>query len=313
MPSAREPLAPLPGNRKLTWQDAMRATIRRVLSANGHTGNQKNDDLVKGYFAAVDAAENRVTAKLKRGHDDDDEDDDENRLITDSCDVVRRKITAFINSGEMKVTEFQRTIGVNSNSYGRFMKLKGPSSGNGNQVYAAAFRFFDDRKKAGIKAPAKKKVKKDDEAKKFDLSGVDPLPGEDEGDVSVWETCDEIRKKINAFLREPDVTQAAFLREIAKFHPEGKKIQSKQLKDFLSSKGPLMGNTSKVFYCSYVFFEKLRIKQGKSKTEMRKGTEAAWCLEGGVDTKRSPNQGYWCSASSRIVEDKYGRVRTQRA
>ncbi len=56
----------------------------------------------------------------------------------------------------MKVTEFQRSIDLNSKSYGRFMKLKGPMSGNGNQVYEAAFRFFDDRRKAGIKPQQKK-------------------------------------------------------------------------------------------------------------------------------------------------------------
>ncbi|KAI4194304.1 MAG: hypothetical protein LQ350_007839 [Teloschistes chrysophthalmus] len=258
-----------------------------------------------------------ITANLKRRRDSDDD-----RPITDNCDVVRRKINAFITSGEMKVTEFQRTIGVNSNSYGRFMKLKGPLSGNTNQVWYAAFRFFDDRRKAGIK-PTKKKVKKDDETKKFDLSGVAPLPGEREGTVSVWETSDEIRKKINAFLREPDVMQNAFLREIAKFQPtttgeddgtkkKKKAIQSKQLKDFLGYTGPLMGNTSKVFYCSYVFFEKMRLKQGKPKTEMRRGTEAAWCAEGGVDTKRGAHRGYLCSAETVMVEDKYGQLRVEK-
>jgi hypothetical protein len=210
----------------------------------------------------------------------------------------------------MEVTEFQRTIGVNSNSYGRFMKLKGPMSGNGNQVYEAAFRFFEDRRKAGIK-PQKKKVKKDEEVKKFDVSGVE-LPGEKDGDVDVWETCDEMRKKIDAFLREPDVTQAAFLRELAKMHPDGKAIQSKQLKDFLSKKGPTAGNTSKVFYCSYVFFDKMRIKHGKPKTAMREGTEAAWCMEGGIDTKRKLDGLYICYKDSYPVEDKYGKATIMR-
>lgn len=236
--------------------------------------------------------------------------DSDDEAITDSCDTIRRKINAFINSGEMKVSEFQRTIGVNSNSYGRFMKLKGLMSGNGNQVYEAAFRFFEDRREAGIK-PQKKKGKRDEEVKKFDVSGVE-LPGEKDGDVDVWETCDEMRKKINAFLREPDVTQAAFLREVAKMHPDGKAIQSKQLKDFLSKKGPTAGNTSKVFYCSYVFFEKMRIKYGKPKTAMREGTEAAWCMEGGIDTKRKLDGLYICYKDSYPVEDKYGKATIMR-
>ena len=136
------------------------------------------------------------------------------------------------------------------------------------------------------------------------------LPGEENGEVAVWETCDEMRKKINACLREPDVTQAAFLREIAKFHPDGqgKKIQSKSLKDFLGYKGPLQGNINKVFYCSYVFFEKMRVKQGRPKTAMRKGTEEAWAFQGGIDIHRRLDGYYFCPADSSIVEDKYGRA-----
>ncbi len=117
-----------------------------------------------------------------------------------------------------------------------------------------------------------------------------------------------MRKKVNAFLREPDVTQAAFLREVAKTHPDGKAIQSKQLTDFLSKKGPTAGNTSKVFCCSYVFFEKMRIKQGKPKTAMHEGTEAAWYMDGGIDTKRKIDGLYICSGDSYLVEDRYGKA-----
>lgn len=101
----------------------------------------------------------------------------------DNCGVARRKINIFINSGEMKVTGFQHTLDVNSNSCGCFMKLKGPVSGNGNQVYAAIHRFFTNRETAGIKRQ-KKKMKKEDEAKKFDISGVE-LPDEEDGEVEV--------------------------------------------------------------------------------------------------------------------------------
>lgn len=61
-----------------------------------------------------------------------DSQEDEQPPITDSCDVIRRKNTTFLNSGGMKVTKFLRTIKVNSNSYGRFMKFKGPYSGDNN-------------------------------------------------------------------------------------------------------------------------------------------------------------------------------------
>lgn len=295
MDSARAPLVPVHGNIRLKAADA--ASTFGVYP-NSKPTRPINADTIQG-------------TSTKRSYSALDLDDDDGLpLITESCDAIRRKITAFINSGEMKVTDFQRTLGVNSNSYNRSMKLKGPSAGNSNQVYPAAFRFFDERKKAGIK-PQKKKVKKDEEGRKLDVSGVE-LPGEQEGGIEVYETCDEIRKKINAFHSEPDVTQAAFLREVAKMHPEGKAIQRKQLKDFLSKKGALAGNTSKVFYCSYVFFEKMRIKQGKPKSAMREGTEDAWCTEGGVEIKRLRDGGYVCSADFVLVQDKYGKVRTER-
>ena len=48
------------------------------------------------------------------------------------------------------------------------MKLKGPFAGNTNQTFDASFRFVQCRKKAGIKEPSKKKVKKSVESAKLE-------------------------------------------------------------------------------------------------------------------------------------------------
>jgi len=89
----------------------------------------------------------------------------------------------------MKVTHFQRECNINSNSYGRFMKLKGPSSGIDNQTYEAAFIFFKKRELAGIKPPKRKKAKAED-LDKFDVGDpVLKLDGEDEGEVEIYDTC----------------------------------------------------------------------------------------------------------------------------
>ncbi|KAK3167129.1 hypothetical protein OEA41_010255 [Lepraria neglecta] len=111
---------------------------------------------------------------------DSDDGDDSVSPITESCDAIRRKINNFINFGEMKVNEFQRACNINSNSYGRFMKLKGPYAGDGNQTYEATFRFFERRKKAGIKGPTKKKVKKSKESRTLHVTGVEGEGEEDE-------------------------------------------------------------------------------------------------------------------------------------
>jgi hypothetical protein len=225
--------------------------------------------------------------------------------IDQSCDQIRRKINNLINSGEMKVTHFQRECNINSNSYGRFMKLKGPFSGADNQTYLAAFIFFKKRELAGIK-PQKKKAKTND-LDKFDVS--DPaleLDGEGEGEVQVYDTCDEIRRKINAHLRNDGVTKAGFCRTLGKMSPAGTPINAKSLDDFLRKKGPEAGGSSNCFYCAYVFFEKLRIKQGKPKSKFREEMEKIWAREGGFS--RRGEKAVWCRADERPYNDKYGRL-----
>ncbi|ESZ96296.1 hypothetical protein SBOR_3351 [Sclerotinia borealis F-4128] len=161
-----------------------------------------------------------------------DSDDDRLRMVDQNCDQVRRKIRSFLETGEMKVTEFQKKIGANGKSYSSFL----------------------ENRLQGVKPPKKPKVSKEEEEKKFDVSEI-KLDGESTASVPVYDSCDEVRKKISAYLREPGVTQASFLREIAKTYTEEKKIQSKVLNDFLGKKGPTAGNTSSTYYSSYVFFE----------------------------------------------------------
>ena len=253
----------------------------------------------------------KSSTKSKRPHTDienhEEIDDDDPRLeeITDSCDVVRRKINTFINSGEMKVTEFQRAIGVSSNSYLTFMKQHGPTKGIESKTYDAAFAFFKKRELQGIKMQ-RKKVKKADEDEKMDVSGIH-LDGEESKEVPIYDTCNEIRKKIAAYLRGPGITQAGFLRELGKMYPEPKKISAAQLKTFQGKKGPLEGNSSNVFYAAYVFFEKIRVKQGKKKSKVREETEARWSGRGGITTEKQG--GMWiCHKTEAAVQDKYGDV-----
>ena len=89
--------------------------------------------------------------------------------------------------------------------------------------------------------------------------------------------------------------------------PEPKPIQSKQLQDFLSKSGPRAGNSSCVYYAAYVYFEKLRIKEGKKKSEMRKDTEAIYAGQGGM-SRELRRRGYSCARGFEPVEDKFGRV-----
>ena len=195
----------------------------------------------------------------------------EHRPYKWNCSQIRTKISAIIRSGEMKVTHFQKELEINSNSYGRFMKYKGPYGGSDNSTYREAHNFFLRREAQGIKAPRAKKARTED-LHKFDVSGIQ-LPKEADDEVEVFDTCDDVRSKIQAHLGEPGVTQAGFCRELAKTCSCPARFQSKQIKDFLHKKGALAGNTSSVYYASYVFFENLRLKNSQSKSQKRKSVE----------------------------------------
>lgn len=242
--------------------------------------------------------------------------DDDPRLyhVDQSCQQIRRKIRDFIDGGNMKVKEFQEAIGVSARSYQNFMSMTGTDKGMNCDTYPAAFKFFKKRELQGLRALPPKKPKtgprkniaEEKASKTFDTGGM-RLDGEDQQAVPVYDTCDEVRKKIRAFLKKPDVTQAAFCRAIGDSFPEKRSIQSRQLSTFLGRKGPTAGNTSAVFYGSYVFFEKLRIKEGKPKSQFRlemesihpKGMNVTDQIDGGWVTMHK---------DERMVQDKYGRI-----
>ncbi|KAK5098226.1 hypothetical protein LTS08_006359 [Lithohypha guttulata] len=104
---------------------------------------------------------------------------------------------------------------------------------------------------------------------KQDADAMPNLEGEETGDVETYDTCDGVRRKVRAHLKKQGVTQASFCREISKCLGRGEtSIQSAQLASFLK-KGTMAGNTSKVFYASYVYFESIRVRDKKPKSSKR--------------------------------------------
>jgi hypothetical protein len=209
-------------------------------------------------------------------------DDFENDRLP-SCGSIRSKLNKLFDSGVMTKADFCRATGANSNSLNKFLKSKGPYGGSGSCVWRNAYNWFKQREVMGLKMPNPKK-RHVDEQKKNDADGTTSkgassakgatdlpdisdiyLPHEEIDEVPIYEDCDEIRRKINAHLRTSNVTQAQFCRDLyAQFKaPKCKGIQSKQLSDFRSAKGSNAGAKSAVYYTAYVYFEKLRIAQGK--------------------------------------------------
>jgi hypothetical protein len=251
--------------------------------------------------------------------------------VDKNCDQVRRLIRTFIESGEMKVGEFQRAIDVSGPGYSRFLAQNGRDKGFGSDTYYRAWKFFKKRELQGKKMPTKKRVKTaassaaaaqgtvvkksgSETSNGKDLSNIQ-LEGEEDDEVPVYDTCDEIRKKISAHLRKEGIVVAAFLRDLqAQYHTTKAptKIQSVQLNSFRNKKGPSAGNTSCVFYASYCFFEKLRIAEGKKKSTHRLDMEDIYGYAGMNVTTVITNVAYVCSVSHTIVQDKYGQIRSVR-
>lgn len=243
-------------------------------------------------------------------------DDDDPRIQNskpETCNAIRRKIRNWTEPGAMKVGEFQKAIGVSSKAYGSFMNRTGTWDGEGCDTYIKAAFFFKKRELQGlplkVSQPKKAKTTSAGAEKMADLpdvSGVE-LPGEANGSVPIYDTCDEVRKKIRAMLSRDGMTQAAFIREISKTFPDDRRVSAANLRYFMGQKGTTGGNTNATFYAGYVFFEKQRIKSGKPKTKFREEMEKAHGTMG-MDTEHGANTGLFCFGNERPYVDKYGRV-----
>ncbi|KAL9088190.1 MAG: hypothetical protein Q9165_006317 [Trypethelium subeluteriae] len=112
------------------------------------------------------------------------------------------------------------------------------------------------------------------------------LDGEETDTVPIHDSCGEIRKKISSYLRRSGVEQSSFLKALKdQYHTDKQpaRMDPGKLNRFRSSKGADGGNTNTVYYAAYVFFEKLRIKEGKPKSKHRQDMEATW--PNGADTR----------------------------
>ncbi|KAM7205549.1 hypothetical protein V8F20_003133 [Naviculisporaceae sp. PSN 640] len=228
---------------------------------------------------------------------------------TENCDQIRRKITRFLDSGAMTKTGFCKEIGVSMKSLNGFMGEHGPYKGFNYAAYDGAWEFFKKREVAGVKLPVKRAKTATSTVEAvaapngsgttavpaanapIDISDVH-LEGEETDSVPVYDTCDEIRRKINVHLKKPGVTQAQFGRDVlAQLHVnKPTQIQGTQIARFRNMKGANAGAKSSVFYGAYVFFEKLRIKEGKPKTAHRLDMEKKW--PNGFDREHDHRTGY---------------------
>lgn len=223
--------------------------------------------------------------------------DVDNMELDLDCNEVRHLIQKVIDRGIYKKGEFCNTIGCSPTAVNRFLEKVGPDGGIDSDVYDQAWAWFKKRELAGLPMPAapasltQKRAKTAASRRSAADLGSMHLAGEETDSVPVYDTCDEIRRKITAHLKAAGVTQAQFCRDLhAQLNMPGcKSIQSKMLNDFRGKKGPLAGCTSSVYYAAYVYFEKLRVAEGKPKSKHRLDMEGIY--PGGAERERDGRNG----------------------
>ncbi|PQE24397.1 calcineurin is a calcium-dependent protein [Rutstroemia sp. NJR-2017a BVV2] len=168
-----------------------------------------------------------------------------------------------------------------------------------------------DGPETSVTKKAKKTTAK--ECDMVDVSSIE-LPGEEDGTVEVYDTCNSLCEKISDHLEQDGITQAGFLREVSKCLPGGKKLSSAQLKTFMAKDGPKAGNTTGIYYAGYCYFEKLRIANGEEKIEFGEEMEDIWdgsthmSGRAGFDVWTAANQRYIGSTNASLGLDEYGTV-----
>jgi hypothetical protein len=227
----------------------------------------------------------------------------EDAAVDRSCDEVRQQISRLIDCREFTIVSFCQKIGVSRNSYYNFMGQNGAWKGQKGDTFPSALWYLQQREAEGIMLPTKKKNRKRKGNERKTVKSEVELDGEKEDKVPVFDTCKEIRRKINVYLRQPSNTQSSLLVALSsQFHQTKTRLNSSQLVRFRHARGPNVGNTNPVFYAAYVFFEKERLRSKKPKLKIRMEMEEIYREVGGVNVKIPADKyGAWVGAQDKGV------------
>ncbi|KAI1092365.1 hypothetical protein F5B19DRAFT_206391 [Rostrohypoxylon terebratum] len=253
-------------------------------------------------------------------------DDLEDMEIDMTCDEVRDRINQILDKGIMRKPDFYKAIGCSGTVVQRFLSKSGPDAGKNSACYRPAWKWFKlkapdagkrQKTKAATDAASTPTSSSDSSSRSsspeiLDILNIDDvhLPGEETEEVPVYDTCDEIRRKIAAHLRTTGDSKAKFCRDIyAQLpHPTVKPFQTRQLGDFLRKQGANAGCTSKIFYAAYVFFEKKRIAERQPKSEHRLNMERIWASKGGFDLVHDDRCAVWLGPGESFYINEYGEL-----
>lgn len=174
--------------------------------------------------------------------------------------------SGFILRG--KVSEF---TGLSGDAVIIFLRNSRPDNGPDSDIFKRASELFSGEQLVEVTASLPRPRPRPGARAPPEVEKA-RLRGEKKADVPVYDSCDEVRAKIAAYLGRPDSPTPHYfcdmLHTLLKV-TVSKGFETTQLRDFMAKEGPEAGAGALLYYAAYIFFEKLRIAEGRPKSDHR--------------------------------------------
>ena len=250
---------------------------------------------------------------------------------------LRSKITKLLASTDIKIGEFQKMLGVNANSYGKFMqtgtnsKYKDPWSATQNGTYVAAAFFFFKEERLGKRALGKTRARnagtpakavgssscgilspavETDVGSKLKSAAAKPALPDVSGtrleDNFTWLTPSEVRKALQDLQLSHATTVAGLARAAG--------VPYQSFNNFVKAGGAWGGKDNQAYHPAAALVEKVRIALGKPKSAKRKALEAEVAAgdvsrrTGGPNLGLDPDGKYYTMPGAHFSKDSLGRL-----
>jgi hypothetical protein len=200
--------------------------------------------------------------------------DGDHKLSEDARDQVTSLITMLHVRGIITRGKFNKDIDCSDGAVIIFPSKDGPRRGRHSDVFKKASAWFSKEQVVEITVPH-------EPGRHWLPPKLDHihLKGEETGSVPVFDSCDEVRSKIEAYLNQEDGPLRQLLCRAIFAQLKGtnfKQIEVIQLDAFRAKRGRAVGAKNVTYYAAYVYFEKLRIAEGKEKSKRRLKMEALY-------------------------------------
>lgn len=240
-----------------------------------------------------------------------------------SPQALRGKIRKFLETYNVTATSFQKVIGVNSNSYGKFMtyKYKDASSAMENGTYWNAGYFFWSDEQLKPEDSIIKKLKASASAAEKAGTGAElgaagkkpPLPdvsGIELDSSDVFLNPKEVRAEVSALKTRYKCTNADLAKAVWPEKAAATSQPGAPVGRFLQQGGDFGGEEMEFYRPCALFCEKVRVLEKRPKSKKRKALEEEVEATGRAPfLGLNPNRKYWLPPGGRPwSKDALGRL-----